>query len=399
MRILNILGAVLILYSCKSQTNTLIEFDPRTLEKNNITLSEIADNITYVPLDNSLQLGLIYNYKILNNSIYLSTKDIGVLEFNKLGKFVRKIGSIGRGPGEYTYCFDFTVDDNRGTIYVMDQSNLKVYSKSGNFLRSVSLNDYGDNIASFELIDSKIIIYYMLQYGDPKYDWIVIDTLGNLITEKKRSTPEFKTNWLIQGGTYRYDNVVTYWNPFTDTAFSVSPDLTYTASFIMSPGDHRFPKVKFDSFEEFRKYLRIEQVFETNRFLIIKYHYQKPTIAFIDKKSRKSFLSFLDVENNSNIRPDYIGGINNDIDGGCSFQPGGASARQESYFVENGRENIIGLIDAYKIKSLTSKIEFKNFAPKYPDKKEELEILANKLTDTDNPLLMIVRLKKINNFC
>lgn len=393
MRLLTFFGAVLILFSCKSQTNSLIEFDPRTLEANTITLSEIADNITYVPLDNTIQLGLIYNYLISKNSIYLSAKDIGVLEFNRSGKIVRKIGSIGRGPGEYTFCFDFTVDNNKGTIYVNDQRNLKVYSKSGNFLRSVSLNDFGDNIASFDLIDSKIIIYFMLQYGNPKYDWIVIDTLGNLLAEKKRSTPEFTTNWLIQGGTYRYDNMVTYWNPFVDTVFSVSPDLTYSASFIMHPGEHRFPKVRFDSFEEFKKYLRIEQVLETNKFLIIKYHYQKPTIAFINKNTRKSFPSFFDVENSSNLRPDYIGGINNDIDGGCSFQPGGASARQESYFTENGRENIIGLIDAYKIKSLTSKIEFKNFVPKYPDKKEELELLANKLTDIDNPLLMIVRLK------
>jgi hypothetical protein len=385
---------LLSFFSCKSHQNTLYEFNPSTLVENKIKLSEIADEITYIPLDNSFQLGLIYNYRIVKNSIYLSAKDIGILKLSREGKNLRKIGNIGRGPGEYTYCFDFTVDENKETVYVMDQADLKVYSKTGDFLRTVSLKDYGDNIASFEINDSKIIVYFMLQYGNPKYDWIALDTLGNLITGKKRTTPEFTTNWLLQGGTYKFDNKVTYWNPFTDTAFSVSPDLTYKESFIISPGEYRFPKFKFYSFEQFRQYLNIGQIFETNRYLVLRYNYKKPTIALIDKKTRKSNLSFLEVKNENNPRPDYIGGILNDIDGGVMFQPGGASGRQESYFVENDREYIIGLTESYKIKTRVEGNEFKNSLPEYPEKKKALKKLANTLKETDNPVLMIVRLKK-----
>jgi hypothetical protein len=385
---------LLLTISCKSQDKDLYQFDPRTLKENKITLSEIADDITYIPLDNSIQLGLIYNYRIFKNSIYLSSKDIGILKFSREGKNARKIGNIGRGPGEYIFCFDFTLDDNSETIYVLDQTDLKVYSKNGNFLRRVPLKDYGDNIASFDLIDSKIIVYFMLQYGNPKYDWIVLDTFGNLISEKKRSVPEFKTNWGIIGGSYKFDDKITYWNPFTDTVFAVSPDLRYKASFIIGPGEHRFPKIRFDSFEQFRQYLNIEQIFETNRFFVFRYQYKKTTITFIDKKTRKSFPSFLEVEKGNGIRPNYIGGLSNDIDGGIMFQSGGASARQESYFVENGREYIIGLTEPYKIKTWVTGKEFKNSSPKYPEKKKELEILANSLKETDNPVLMIVRLKK-----
>jgi hypothetical protein len=38
--------------------------------------------------------------------------------------------------------------------------------------------------------------------------------------------------------------------------------------------------------------------------------------------------------------------------------------------------------------------EFKNSSTKYPEKNKELEKLANSLKETDNPLLMMVRLKK-----
>jgi hypothetical protein len=47
-----------------------------------------------------------------------------------------------------------------------------------------------------------------------------------------------------------------------------------------------------------------------------------------------------------------------------------------------------------QIQSLLTKKEFKNSAPKYPEKKKELEKLANSLKETDNPVLKLVRLKK-----
>jgi len=127
----------LLAFSCKSPDNGLYEFDPRSLEENEITLSEIADDINYIPLDNSYPLGLIYdNIEFINNSIFLSVKDIGVLVFDRIGKTLRKIGSKGRGPGEYVYNYMFTVDENTESVYVLDYNEIgKVFSKSGESLR------------------------------------------------------------------------------------------------------------------------------------------------------------------------------------------------------------------------------------------------------------------------
>jgi hypothetical protein len=113
----------------------------------------------------------------------------------------------------------------------------------------------------------------------------------------------------------------------------------------------------------------------------------------IDKNSRKTYMSLMEVEKTSNIRPVYVGGIRNDLDGGISFQPGGASARQESYFVENGREYIIGLYDAYRFKALLNNVEFINNVPEFPQKKIEFEKFAKTINETDNPVFMIIRLK------
>jgi hypothetical protein len=384
---------ILFLFSCKEQHGTLITFDPRSNgAKSEISLSEIADEIKYIPLDNSFPLGIIYNYRITKKSIYLSSKDIGVLKYNRDGKFERKIGSIGRGPGEYHYCYDFTVDDDRETIYVEDNGILKAYSKSGNFLRGISIKNYG-GVSSFEVIDSRIIVFFMLQFENPKNDWIVLDTIGNLIAEKKRQIPEFYSMGLLHG-TYKFNNSVTYWNPFTDTVFSVLPDLTYKASFLLSPGEHRFPKRRLTSYESSEQYLKFKQIFETNRFLIFQYSYKKKHILEMsDKKDSRSIRYFLEVADDG---PPTIfsGGILNDLDNGNRFQPGGTTYHQESYFVENDNEYIVGLTQSNKIKTRVESSDFKTSKPKYPEKKKELEKLANSLKETDNPVLMMVRLKK-----
>jgi hypothetical protein len=128
-------------------------------------------------------------------------------------------------------------------------------------------------------------------------------------------------------------------------------------------------------------------VFETSRFLAISYGYnKKSTIALIDKKSKKSYLTYLE-SGPAVLGNNYIGGILNDLDGGVRFQP-------ENYFAENGREYLFGLINPFQIKALVANNEFKNSSPKYPEKKKELEKLANNLKDADNQVLMIITLKK-----
>ena len=88
-----------------------------------------------------------------------------------------------------------------------------------------------------------------------------------------------------------------------------------------------------------------------------------------------------------NRKPDLLNGIVNDLDAGPMFVP-------EGFYSENGIEYMYELIGSYKIKTIIESDEFKNSTPKYLEKKKELEKLANNLKETDNPILMIVRLKK-----
>ena len=376
-----------IVISCKSPENGIYQFDPRTLNENEITLSKIADEVTYVTLDNSIPLGNLFNIEFKDTEIFLATKEIGVLSFDRGGKFIRKIGSIGRGPGEYIFSIYYTIDDKNGTIYVRDQGQvIKVYSRNGQFVRSFSLHQYGENIDYFKFHDSKLFITYSVQFNNQKYKWIAFDTLGNVIKIKNRDMPIFNANSGGHEGIFKFENRILYWNQYIDTIFSILPDLREKPTLIVTSGEHRMPKSKL-SIEQFLlgKYMTVYQIFETNRFFIIDFVYLKRALVLIEKHNQTSYLTYLETEIN-NVSQNDFGGIINDIDGGLNFLP-------KSYFIENNREYMVGLIDPYKIKVQVKSSEFKNSVAKYPEKKKELESFANNLTETDNQVLMIVRLK------
>ena len=61
-----------IAVACSSSDSNIFEIDPRNFVDNKITLSEIANDIKYTPLDNSFPIGITYTLRITKEHIYLS---------------------------------------------------------------------------------------------------------------------------------------------------------------------------------------------------------------------------------------------------------------------------------------------------------------------------------------
>lgn len=376
-----------LISACSSQNKDGFQFDPRSIEDNSISLSKLCDGISYTPLDNSITLNLVLdNIKYINKSLYLPVSDFGILEFNLSGQLKRRIGRVGRGPGEYTFFVEFTVDPNNKTVYIRDGSRIiRVFSSSGSFLRNISLNEADNPGETLNIFKYRLFVFNFIQFGNSKFNWVIYDTLGNLINTKTRSIPVFQSGWGGGCGTYEFQNRLFYWNIYNDTVFSILPDLTYTTSFIIKPGVHRLPYSNFNP-TLLSQFLHIWKVFETEMYYAIIYSYKEPFLLLVEKKNTKSYLSHLEFEKTS-IGSRFSGGIVNDLDGGMDFLP-------KSYYNEDGREFMIGLIYPHQIKDRVASSEFKSSVPKYPEKKKEFEKLANSLKETDNPVLMIVRLKK-----
>lgn len=394
MRQTYLIFLVFLVFSCNTHDIGLYVIDPEKLKGDIITMSDIADDITYIPLDNKYPIGIIYNHKMTNGSVYLSAKDNGVLVFNNEGKEVRKIGTKGNGPGEYQFCFSFAVDQKTGKVYVLDREKIKVYSADGVFVSEITYGVYigGGMADQIELFNSLISLSDGLRADYSENNWVFLDTLGNLVGAKKNSVVSEPTSF---GGSnmYQFKDHLFYYNNFNDTVFSISNDLCYETKCLFDFGEHRPPLDRPDvkSTEEFLKIAdnvcKVFYMFETNAFIVMEYFYPgESSYCFIEKGTKKSYKALQIVEKNGRkgARP----WLTNDLDGGMPLT---GSIRYNS----NGNdEYITTLITASDLKTYVSGDEFKKSVPKNPEKKADIERLANSLSETDNPVLMMVRLKK-----
>jgi len=129
-----------MLYACgKSKPETSARVLSVDLEQEVPAMGELFSRVEVVPLDNSdscllMQLTRVYPYK---NQIYVVDRRRPVCYvFDKAGDFIRQIGRLGNGPGEYNQIEDCLVNEDRQEFLLMDTGGVwYVYDMDGNFLR------------------------------------------------------------------------------------------------------------------------------------------------------------------------------------------------------------------------------------------------------------------------
>jgi len=370
---------LLLLFSCSPKKNELYVFEPESKGNNNFTLGMIADDIYYIPLEDTIKLRQILDIKLSDKSLFVSTSE-GLFMFDHLGKFIRSIGKKGAGPGEYLFCNNIAVDEHNDIIYIKDRNNvIKVYSTSGAYIRDIKIKNLESGIDIIDIIGSKLFVSHFLQFGSSKYNWVIIDSSGTILQNKERTVPFFSSNWLEGSITYNYNNSLYYWNPYNDTVYSISSNLENIPAFLFGQGDYRLPESSFSPDQEITSFMLVRTLFETKKYLVLRYSlHGNGFITLIVKHDGDSFT--INVEDFEN------GGILNNIDGGVDFQP-------ISCFFQNDQEFLVGLISPWVLKKHVNSTGFIKSSPIFIEKKQNLEIITKNLSDTDNPVLMLVKLK------
>ena len=103
-----------------------------------------------------------------------------------------KLGIPAEDPENICIVCIFDID-SKGLVYVLDPGDkkAKVYSGAGIFLRDFPLTNYGTAFRDIDFYNNNLILSDYIMFGNAEYNWIVIDTLGNLISQKKNPIPAF----------------------------------------------------------------------------------------------------------------------------------------------------------------------------------------------------------------
>jgi hypothetical protein len=127
------------------------------LSNNKMNFSEFVDDITYVPLEtneNSVFGGkFLPQYNITENFIFANN-----MMFRRDGRFVRQLGKIGQGPGEYLLAIGIAVDEGRKEFYINDNflHDLFVYDFDNTFVKKIKSHPQGEAI--YAIGDGKLIL-------------------------------------------------------------------------------------------------------------------------------------------------------------------------------------------------------------------------------------------------
>jgi hypothetical protein len=106
-------------------------------------LSELVKSVRIIPLETNKQslIGHTSAICVGKTSILISTAEMtpGIFRFSTEGKFLNKIGAMGKGPGEFTDISNLEVMPDSTTFYVQGRDMRKIleYTFDGKFIREI----------------------------------------------------------------------------------------------------------------------------------------------------------------------------------------------------------------------------------------------------------------------
>ena len=376
----------------------IIELSDGFKKTKGLNLSDIASNVEYIKLETNNQnlFGNVSKIDIYNNDLIIMDRKIhSVFKFNLNGHFISKIGKRGKGPGEYAWLDNFIINHNNGEIYLTDIEIQKIlhFSKNGKFIKRLKNDLYGKFI---RLFSNNTFCYYKpyifkIDKSVKKYDKLLItDIDGNetkrLFTVKFPTIEELSSPANVMVKIYNYYDSISVWQFGMDTIYRISENYNITPKYIFDYGPNRIPKSLFSNgkrfMEEIDNYASIMGFSETdNSFFINGLQKGELKRIYYNKNTKECF----NVFDNAKLRSSgEFSSINNDFDGGISFWPHGQTSNGKLY----------RSIDIQEIKDFLKKNESMNIKIKYPEKLKSLKEIVDKSDIDDNPIIMLVTLKK-----
>ncbi len=364
-------------------------------------LSEMVEQIEYVKLEYvpDHPVGDVDGLAVGEENLLIYDNDWGVFHYTRDGRFVRMIGSRGRGPGEYLGIGLMYLDEEAGELHALAFTGsfvvLKFDLATGKFIEASDITEADgspvkDGTGWGDLVPIGNGLY-VSAFG-PSFGtvdnlhpdaFLVLDLPAARVIRREASrayAPSAGATMMLPqplwGDT---EGRVTVFEHGADTMYVVGVDRVLTPRIVARFGNRKMmnPATSEDSG------IVVLGAKETGDYILFDLWDGVPLSG-----DRKSYTMSFDKRTGERaLAPenDYpFSGPVNDIDGGFSYLKGGIrGVWWESY-------------DAYRmIETLTDEhFERVRGDVKFPDRMEKLQAFVETLTEDDNPVLAIAKVKK-----
>jgi hypothetical protein len=308
----NIKGSLIVIIiscftlSCNLKRNNtqsefagVIEVDDQNINK--VSFKDLFSDVRLIPLDTKPEAAIKQADKIIFHCdrFYILDKDqASVLVFSSAGKYLFKIQSVGRGPGEYSLLYDITINEFRNTIELLNpRGQIMAYDLDGTFIDKTAIPVRACQY--FQYLNSDTIILYTK--FDPK-KLAYFSKRKNEVVYTLFSFPDFILETpLIQMSTpfVKYNNDLLFYQGFSNTIYSLK-GTEMNERFTWNFGKHNLDLKDFPKDESMQYYInylkKCDYVWgftnyaENEKLIITRFIYDQNIYCIVYNKQKKDHL-------------------------------------------------------------------------------------------------------------
>ncbi|MEA1878959.1 MAG: 6-bladed beta-propeller [Bacteroidota bacterium] len=398
------------------------------IEKNirNIKPLNIGDfncDISYIPLKNNSILFRSITLIDFSHDLILVSDRKNCFLFDLQGNLISKIGNRGKGPGEYLLVTNIKFGLHN-LIYIQNNLHLLAYDLKGNFQRKFKpeinpeVGTYGGIMKSWAPFNDSLFIGQVSNdSGHEKHKAVFFNVDGKTVRSIRNHIflnieEPYTSSDNSLAFIYQLEGTIYFKEKMNDTVFLVDDQYEFKPVYFFYHGKYGMPMKERELPRNERKKtyedcIKIIGIYESTEYLFLncdfhdhnpakrsepvllpiefgsnKYWWYYPTLMLgIYNKLSKELVFAEPVKSDNRLTNS---GLRNDYDGGPNFCP--------RKMVNDS--TLAMWVDAYLLKEHVASDYFKNSTPKHPEKKKELEKLANSLSENDNPVLILVTFKQ-----
>ena len=343
-------------------------------------VSEIASDIEYIPLQPSANTTIKAIDKIVTRGIKIYINLISnILCFDNQGHFLYKLYGNGKDENDNVVAiYDFDIDTGDTSLIVLYGNKILHFKNAGSgfdYIKTIKLGRLSPSKLNFIPGNKKILLSSIRRKGyEPSLN-VLININGDTLSSKRNYFKRFNP---VKSGIrdniihYQFDNKLYFRERFSDTVFSLDNESNkFTPELILDSHLSSTNSRNLNDPKYFKILPNVVKIFEVPRYLYYAYNCDQHHKVFYDKYEDRKYE--IDTGNE---------GLKDDIGGGPDFDP---------MFCSEG--NIYSWISVRELKKYAENENFSRAQAQNIQKKKYLQALADSLKETDNPILIVLKLK------
>jgi hypothetical protein len=397
-----------------------------------VLMSELIEEVEYIPLETEERclIARTDHLIVTDTHIFIGGYD-HCYAFTREGKFISDIGRVGRGPGEWPWFGKMSVDEKNRLIYLDTSYAIFEYTWDGKFLRTITKSKFpqvyasssdakrrGDEpVTAYDVVflrDNLFLGHIFTRTGLEPYKWVIFDDTGSTVKtfdnhiklDKEPGSNSIFAPWTMVQSESAYVK-----EGINDTIFVLNRRDELIPRYVFDLGRYAFPldkhlylrdpysqeSVLITNFRGYMVVLRDKILFAVS----VGYSTGLPRQQGVSRQVSVRGFNAMSSDNGiayglydiDSGKTDILDrdpvtrklGLINDIDGGLSFW---------SAYYNESRNELVDVLEAYEMKDRLTEEYLAAHPAKDPAAHERLRMLLKNLKETDNPVIVIAKLKK-----